>query len=317
MPDVDALITELLARPVTGEQLRQDAPHAEGLSTADAERVRAHLLASLEMRGIPDDALCDVAEELRTSTSPAVLAGAARAVRGLGPGAGAGGDWAVLLREAAERIATADVFVRWLPTAVTPGWMRTARGELLATLEELGSSTEAAAPEAREGSPLSLDPDSLDRVGLEDQDGATTTLADALAGRETVLAFFYTRCMNPAKCSLTITRLATAARAAEGGRRSHLAMTYDPAYDSPARMRRYGAERGFPFGDHARFVRATDPREDVRALFDLRVGYGPTTVNEHARELFLVTPDFVARHLDPDWLANPAAAVHAPSSGLP
>jgi cytochrome oxidase Cu insertion factor (SCO1/SenC/PrrC family) len=302
--DVDALISELLAQPVTGEQLRQDAPHAAGLSTTDAERVRAHLLASFETRGIPDDARSAVAEELRTSVSPAVLAGAARAVRTLGPNAD--GEWADLLRDAADRISTADVFVRWHPDAISPGWMRTARGELLATLEELGPSATGTGTAAGELPVLTLDPDSLGRVLLEDQDGATTTLADALVGHETVLAFFYTRCMNPAKCSLTITRLADAARTTEDGGRAHLAMTYDPAYDSPARLRRYGAERGFPFGNRARFVRATGAQGDVRALFALRVGYGPTTVNEHARELFLVGPDLVARALDPDWFADPA-----------
>ncbi|MCD2443371.1 SCO family protein [Agromyces sp. SYSU K20354] len=319
--DVDALISELLAQPVTGEQLRQDAPHAAGLSTADAERMRAHLLASFETRGIPDDALHVVAEELRTSVSPAVLAGAARAVRSLGPDVGA--EWDGLLRDAADRISTADVFVRWHPGAVSPGWMRTARGELLATLQELRPAASAAATTACEASVLSLAPDALDRVRLEDQDGAVTTLADVLTGRETVLAFFYTRCMNPARCSLTITRLAAAARAAEDGGRAHLAMTYDPAYDSPARLRRYGAERGFPFGERARLVRTTDAWADVRAMFGLRVGYGPTTINEHARELFLVGPGLVgpglvgpglvapclvARGLDPDWLADPVAA---------
>ena len=133
------------------------------------------------------------------------------------------------------------------------------------------------------------------------------TLADALAGRETVLAFFYTRCMNPARCSLTITRMAAAARR---GARAHLAMTYDPAYDSATRLRRYGDERGFPFGEAARFVRTRDAWPAVKAMFALRVGYGPVTVNEHARELFVVGGDFVARGLDPDALAT-APAEHA------
>ena len=86
--DVDTLIAELLSATVTAQQLRQDAPHVSGLSSTDAERVRAHLLASFETRGIPAEALPVVAEELRTSVSPAVLAGAARAVRSLGPDAG-------------------------------------------------------------------------------------------------------------------------------------------------------------------------------------------------------------------------------------
>ncbi|WP_243076534.1 SCO family protein [Microbacterium sp. SS28] len=299
---VDAVISELLAEPVTLAQLRQDAPHTAGLSTADAERVRAHLLASFETRGIPLDALPVVAEELRSSASPVVLAGAARAVRGLGPGAD--GSWAELLRDAADRVATADVYVRWVPGAVAPSWMRTARGELLATLEEVAAAPAAPADLAQAAgaaSVIRLDPDLLARIATEDQDGGTADLGALLAGRETVLAFFYTRCMNPARCSLTITRLAAAARGDTG--RAHLAMTYDPAYDSPARLRRYGEQRAFPFGERARLVRTPDAWLDVRAMFGLRVGYGPATVNEHARELFLVGPDLVARGLDPDAIA--------------
>jgi cytochrome oxidase Cu insertion factor (SCO1/SenC/PrrC family) len=310
--DADAVIAGVLASPVTAEQLRQGAPHSAGLSSTDADRVRAHLLASFETRGIPADVLPVVAEELRTSASPAVLAGAARAVRSLGPHAG--DEWRALLEDAADRISTSDVFIRWRPGVVTPGWMRTARGELLATLADL-----AAAPgsglgvsgDPAEAASIPLDREALARVDLEDQDGARLTLADALEGRETVLAFFYTRCMNPARCSLTITRLAAAAAASarEGGR-AHLAVTYDPAYDSPARLRRYGADRGFPFGEHARLVRATDAWPAVKAMFGLRVGYGPSTVNEHARELFLVGSDLVARGLDPDAIAV-APAEHA------
>jgi protein SCO1/2 len=217
-------------------------------------------------------------------------------------GADAGEPWRSLLVDAADRISTADVFVRWQPGVVAPGWMRTARGEVLATLAELSSppGSDGASGAASRLPAITLERDALARIELEDQDGARLTLADALAGRETVLAFFYTRCMNPARCSLTITRLAADAR--EGGR-AHLAMTYDPAYDSPARLRRYGDERGFPFGDQARLVRTPDAWPAVKEMFGLRVGYGPVTVNEHARELFVVGPDLVARGLDPDALA--------------
>lgn len=300
--DVDALIGELLAHPVTGADLRQDAPHTMGLSTADAERVRAHLLASFEARGIPDDALDVVAEELRTSASPVVLAGAARAVRGLG--AQAGEDWAPLLHDAAVRVETADVYVRWQPGVVAPAWMRTARGELLAVLEEVRAHSSPVMAAGSPGPAFDLDEAALRRVSVEDQAGAATTLAQLLAGEETVLAFFYTRCMNPARCSLTITRLAALARSPEN-ERAVLAMTYDPDYDSPERLRRYGSDRGFPFGERARLVRATDAWPGVRAMFGLRVGYGPVTVNEHARELFLVGPDLAARAIDPDSIVRP------------
>ncbi|WP_345801336.1 SCO family protein [Microbacterium sp. AZCO] len=294
---VDLLIAELLARPVAADDLRQDAPHAQGLSQADAERVRAHLLASFEARGIPADARAIVAEELRTSASPVVLAGAARAVRG------DAGDWTELLRAAADRISTSDVYVRWQPGSVAPTWMRTARGELLDALDEQRAAREAPAGSIPPPS-FPVDAAALRAIAVEDQDGRAQTLADLLE-EETVLAFFYTRCMNPQRCSLTITRLAALA----GGERAVVAMSYDPAFDSPARLRRYGAERGFRFGDRARLVRTVDAWPVVRKLFGLRVGYGPATVNEHARELFLVRPSesgVVVQGLDPDAIADPA-----------
>lgn len=82
-------------------------------------------------------------------------------------------------------------------------------------------------------------------------------------------------------------------------------MSYDPEFDAPFRLRRYGTERGFTFGESARFVRAVDGWQDVGPMLGLRVGYGPVTVNEHARELFRVTPNLVAHGLDPEALADP------------
>ena len=180
--------------------------------------------------------------------------------------------------------------------------MRTVRGELLAVLEEVGEGSGTARNPSRAAHAIVLDRAILRQVRIEDQAGDESTMAELLAGRPTVLAFFYTRCMNPARCSLTITRLAGLARSSDESR-NVVAMTYDPDYDSPERMRRYGADRGFPFGERARLVRATKGWPDVREMFRLRVGYGPVTVNEHARELYMVGDDLVARALDPDALS--------------
>ncbi|MGH8904220.1 MAG: KUP/HAK/KT family potassium transporter [Egibacteraceae bacterium] len=45
-------------------------------------------------------------------------------------------------------------------------------------------------------------------VEMEDQDGHTLTFGDFFSGRPSIVVFFYTRCNNPNKCSLIITRLA-------------------------------------------------------------------------------------------------------------
>ena len=67
--------------------------------------------------------------------------------------------------------------------------------------------------------------------------------------------------MNPNKCSLTITKLARLQKriGEEGlqGRVNVAAFTYDPAFDRPARLHAYGADRGMSFDDRNRLLRTT------------------------------------------------------------
>jgi protein SCO1/2 len=127
-------------------------------------------------------------------------------------------------------------------------------------------------------------------VGLEDQDGQATTFGRLFLGRPSVIAFFYTRCMNPNKCSRTIARLG-ALRDLLGDTQAVVgAITYDPAYDLPERLRHYGEARGFRFGPHARLLRSTASFEPIRRALRLGVGYGAATVNRHAVELFVADP---------------------------
>src|SRR5262249_33614141 len=108
----------------------------------------------------------------------------------------------------------------------------------------------------------------LDDVVLQDQDGHSARFADWFHGRPAVVTFFYTRCDNPNKCSLTVTRLAQLQALARERGRQHTfriaAVTYDPAFDLPDRLRRYGADRGLVFDDDACCLRATDGFERLR-----------------------------------------------------
>ncbi len=127
---------------------------------------------------------------------------------------------------------------------------------------------------------------------LQDQDGTVFTFADFFPGRPSVLTFFYTRCMNPNKCSLTITKLARLQRLidAEGlqGRFNVAAMTYDPGFDFPRRLRGYGADRAMSFDGRNRLLRTTGPFAPFQRWLDLGVGYGSTTVNQHRLDIAIL-----------------------------
>src|SRR6266850_4582335 len=88
---------------------------------------------------------------------------------------------------------------------------------------------------------------------LEDQDARTITFGEYFVGRPAVVVFFYTRCDNPNKCSLTITRLGQLqkelAAAGLGGAIKIAAITYDPTYDRPFRLESYCQSRGMLLND--------------------------------------------------------------------
>jgi protein SCO1/2 len=134
--------------------------------------------------------------------------------------------------------------------------------------------------------------DDVATLELEDQDGARLTFADFFVGRPSVITFFYTRCMNPNKCSLNITKLGRLQRRLETEdmqqRVNVAAVTYDPAFDLPQRLRAYGADRGVSFDRHNRILRTTGGFERLQRRFDLGVGYGGATVNRHRSELFIL-----------------------------
>ena len=84
------------------------------------------------------------------------------------------------------------------------------------------------------------------RVAVTDQDATVHRWSD-LAGQPLVVAFIYSRCTNPNKCPRTTQALGALARraAAEGltGVRFAIA-TYDPAYDTAARLAAWTRSQG-------------------------------------------------------------------------
>jgi protein SCO1/2 len=170
------------------------------------------------------------------------------------------------------------------------------RAELTAALAAIEPPEEEdAAPgcccsvpdEVRREAPAAAIPEGL---VLEDQDGRQRSFSEAFSGLPTALAFFYTRCTNPDKCSLTVTRLGGLARRLAAGRldANVAGITYDPDYDRPPRLKAYGADRGVPFSPRCALLRTVGPFAPLAEAFDLGVGFGPVTVNRHRLDLVVL-----------------------------
>jgi protein SCO1/2 len=173
------------------------------------------------------------------------------------------------------------------------------RRALAAAIERIATSRPAAADAcctlpafekpARRAMPWS----SVAPIALEDQDGRRVRFGEFFTGRPSVVVFFYTRCDNPNKCSQTIARLGElqellASRGLDGAVRT-AAISYDPGYDLPVRLRAYGANRNLRFGDDHRVFRC-DPADfaALRSWFDLGVSYTGSIVNYHRIEGYLL-----------------------------
>ncbi|HEX2645218.1 MAG TPA: SCO family protein [Thermoanaerobaculia bacterium] len=131
----------------------------------------------------------------------------------------------------------------------------------------------------------------LGRLRLLDQEGRPLRFAD-LTGKPFVLTFFYSQCTNAMKCASSVHRLgeleSVCAREGLGRKVGLYAMTYDPRFDSPSIMKKYGMLYGVDFDGPVRFLKTAD--DSGAALHDqlgLRVNYGAGTVNQHGIQLFV------------------------------
>jgi protein SCO1/2 len=128
-------------------------------------------------------------------------------------------------------------------------------------------------------------------IKMEDHGWSVTGYADFFTGKPAIAVFFYTRCDNPNKCSLTITRLAglqqlLSDRGLEGKVRI-AAITYDPIYDTPERLRNYCESRQLILNEDCRSFRVIEGMGALRAYFQLGVNYIGSIVNKHRVELYL------------------------------
>jgi protein SCO1/2 len=167
--------------------------------------------------------------------------------------------------------------------------------ELSSRLEAAGEKQGEIVVGARIGVDAGRDrlvPDALGAVVFEDQDGRRVAYDAFLKGSLAIVTFFYTRCTNPQKCSLTITKLARLQRLVEESGISErvriAAITYDPMYDLAQRLRAYGVGRGMQFNANHRMLRTIHGWDALQEYFQLGVNFVGSLVNRHRVELFIL-----------------------------
>jgi protein SCO1/2 len=150
----------------------------------------------------------------------------------------------------------------------------------------VGPDKPAAAATARPAS------SGIGSIVLQDHRGEASTFKAFFEGQPSIVVFFYTRCDNPMKCSLTIAKLARVQRLLESrglaDRIRTAAITYDPAFDLPERLRVYGRDRDVRLDVGHRMFRAIEGDEVLREHFGLGVNYVGSLVNRHRIELFVL-----------------------------
>jgi protein SCO1/2 len=135
----------------------------------------------------------------------------------------------------------------------------------------------------------------IESVVFEDHAGASIRFKEFFRGRPSIIVFFYTRCDNPLKCSLSITKLARIQRLLEerglADQIQTAAITYDPAFDLPKRLRGYGQDRGVRMDARHRMLRATEGMDALRSHFKLGVNFIESLVNRHRVEAYVTNSE--------------------------
>jgi protein SCO1/2 len=130
---------------------------------------------------------------------------------------------------------------------------------------------------------------------IEDQGGYKQSLTDLLKNKVTVLAFFYTRCDNPLKCSMSISRLAHLSAELKGtdleDKVNIVGITYDATFDAPKELETYGLKRGFEFSAYMKLLRVVKGYDTLKKMLSLGVSYIGSVVNAHKNELYILNAE--------------------------
>jgi len=132
----------------------------------------------------------------------------------------------------------------------------------------------------------------IEETKFQDHEGTAITFKEFFRGHPSIIVFFYTRCDNPLKCSLTITKLARVQKLLEVRGAAELihtaAITYDPGFDLPERLRGYGRSRELRLDARHRMLRTTAGFTALRGHFKLGVNFIESLVNRHRIEAYVL-----------------------------
>jgi cytochrome oxidase Cu insertion factor (SCO1/SenC/PrrC family) len=115
----------------------------------------------------------------------------------------------------------------------------------------------------------------------------------SLNDRPMAITFLYTRCTNKNKCPLAAAMMA--ALHEEVAKRNLkdkvrlLVVTYDPEFDTPQRLKRYGEQKGIKFDDCIQMIQPPlDSKDKLFNDMDITVNYSEGMVNIHGIQLVLL-----------------------------
>ncbi len=308
--------------------LEERHPVYAGADSATVTRIRGALIQALAYRALPETALPFVIETLESAFDPWLSAIAAAALRKrpepstlfveplleailyirhrddqirlhVYGGYGGDGETTTALQEILRTFVwlgscgrSALPRLRELASEFQNEQLRSELNNVISSIETAPADipTEQTASDAaiiQLHKPL---PSELIQLRLQDQSGCKFLLSDFFIGQPNVVVFFFTRCGNPEKCTLTISRLGRLQKCLKE-RESPVrtaAITYDPDYDDPRRLTQYARSWGAHVDENHRFLRTLDNHALLRAFFELGVSYGGTSVNQHQLEAFVL-----------------------------
>jgi len=300
-PQFEAWISDLVSesgRAELVELLHESHPIYAERSAAATARMRGWVLLALGRIGLTQSELIYVLDELDSGQDAYLVAAAAYALRTF-PSPDA--SLLPFVEHALENIRYRDDALclhEYGSRAKSSVSSTTATEQLQLAAQWLhdNAATHSASCCSCHSKPAkvepTLKPTAIPPVTVEDQDGTRLQFAEYVLGQPTIVVFFYTRCDNPHKCSLTIARLGQIQRALrQRGLDKQIrtaAVTYDPVFDTPERLRGYAQSRSMGLEADHRMLRAVEGWDKLRAYFELGVNFIGSLVNRHRIELFIL-----------------------------